>query len=332
LLALDGDDPRTLLRATYDRVARLADGGVPWVIASRAVAAGVRATLPRAARRRIVLEPTGKNTAAAAVLAAAVVEEETKDGVVVLVPADHHVAPLAAYRAALAAMLDRAAKAERILTLGLSPAFPATGYGYLEIGRRVDRSIAGPVHVVERFVEKPPLARAKRYLAGGRHLWNGGTFAFRPRVMFAAVARHAHDVDAATRPVRGGSWRRGLEKAYADVPSISIDYAVMEKAKGLVETVAARLDWDDLGSFDAVARHAARDADGNVLPEGAVAVDAKDCFARADDGTLVALLGVSGVTVVRTKDAVLVAAKGRGEDVRDVVERLRREGRRDLLA
>jgi mannose-1-phosphate guanylyltransferase/mannose-6-phosphate isomerase len=332
VLALDGDDPRPLLRATWDRVAPLCDRHGPWVIASQALGRTVRGLLPKSARRRLVLEPRGRNTAAAVAVAAHAVASEDPEATLVVVPADHHVAPLSAYRAALRAMLDRAAGTDAILTLGLRPDHPATGYGYLHVGPRRATSPAGPVHAVVRFVEKPDLARATRFARDGRHLWNGGTFAFRPWVFLAELERSAKDVARAMAPLfdAGPAWRRRLAQVYARVPSVSVDYAVMERAPN-VETVAARLSWDDLGSFDAVLRTARRDARGSVLPRGTVAIDSRDSLVRVEDGTTVALLGVEDLIVVRTKDATLVARRGRGEDMRRVVEELRRLGREDLL-
>jgi mannose-1-phosphate guanylyltransferase/mannose-6-phosphate isomerase len=333
VLALDGDDPRPLLRATWERVAPLCDRKGPWVIASKSLARDVRRLLPRARRARLVIEPRGRDTAAAVAVAAHAVASEDPGATLVVVPSDHHVAPVSAYRAALRAMLDRAARTDAIVTLGLRPDRPATGYGYLLLGARRATSPAGPVHAVARFVEKPDLARARRFARGGKHLWNGGTFAFRPWVFLAELERRSKEVARAMAPLfdAGQAWRRRLRAVYGRVPAVSVDRAVMETA-GNVETVAARLSWDDLGSFDAVLRHARADRHGNVVPRGAVAVEARDNLVRAEDGTTVALLGVEGLVVVRTRDALLVARRGRGEDVRRVVEALRAAGRRDLLA
>lgn len=331
LLALDGDDPRPLLRATYERTAPLCDASGPWIVASRALAKDLRRMFPRMPRERLLLEPAGRNTAAAVTWAALEVEKVDPEATCVVVPSDCHVAPDRAYRAALAAALARAAASERILTLGLRPTFPATGYGYVELGAPRAKTAAGPVHAVARFVEKPPLAAAKRYVRSGRYLWNLGTFAFRPRAYLAAARLAWPDGLAALAGLgRGRATPTKVAEAYATVPSISVDYAVMEKARDL-EVLSTSFAWDDLGSWDAVARHATPDASGNVLGKDDLALDATGCLVRTDDGTTVALLGVSDLVVVRTKDALLVARKGRGEDVRSIYEALAKRGRRDLL-
>ena len=324
-LALDGSDPRPLLVATYERVEPLCDPKGPWVVASKALGPAIRRLLPRLARARLILEPVPRNTAAAVGLAAHVIGRAAPDATLVVVPADAHVAPDAKYRAALAAMLDRAAASGRIVTLGLRPAFPATGYGYVERGPRLAVSHGRPVHAVRRFVEKPSLVVAKRYLRGGRHLWNLGTFAFLPAVYLRAMARH---FPSGARALEGA-----LARTYPTIPPISVDYAVMERvAPHELEIALGDFDWDDLGSWDAVARHADADPAGNSLPKGSLAVDSKRSHVRVDDGTMVALLGVDDLVVVRTKDALLVAKRGRGEDVRDVVARLKIAKRGDLLS
>lgn len=342
VLPLDGDDPRPLVRATYDRAVPLCDADGPWVVASKALGPTLARLLPARARRRFLLEPQPKNTAAALAWTAIEVGRVTASrgtaggtsgGAVAVVPSDHHVAPEGAWRLALRGMLDRAAATGRILTLGLRPTFPATGYGYLEVGEARAEAAAGDVHAVTRFVEKPPRPAANRYVKSGRFLWNLGTFAFRPDAFLATMDVAFPEGAAAFAPLRASS-RPSPAKvaaAYRAVPPISVDYAVMEKAKDL-EVLAASFDWDDLGSWDAVARHATPDAAGNVAPAGTVAVDATDCFVRAEDGTTVALLGVTDLVVVRTKDALLVARRGRGEDVRRIHDELLRRGSDGLVS
>jgi mannose-1-phosphate guanylyltransferase len=332
LLPLDGSDPRPLLAAVYDRVAPLCDDGGPWVVASRSLGPAVRRLLPARARKRLVLEPVPRNTAGAVALAAHAVRCEAGEAPTVVVPSAHHVAPAAAWRKALATMAARAAASGRIVTLGLAPTFPATGFGWLEAGRVLARTGSGDVREVRRYVEKPRLAVARRFARSGRHLWNLGTFAFLPGVFLDAFARRFPVGAKALTPVLSTrSWRGRLAKAYPRVPATSVDYAVMEREPGLEVLATESFVWDDLGSLDAVARHAGADARGNALREGDVAVDARRCLATSDDGTPVALLGVEDLLVVRTKDATLVARRGRGEDVRKVVEALRAAGREDLL-
>ena len=332
MLALDGDDPRPLLRATYERVKPLCDRKGPFVVAAKRLGAEIRRLLPEMPADRLLLEPVPRNTGPAVALAAHAVACEGGDAPFAVVPSDHHAAPDTTYRDVLAAMIDRAGETHRLQTLGLKPAFPATGYGYLEVGERRAKTSSGPIHAVRRYVEKPSLAVAKRYVKGRKHLWNLGTFAFRPSVFLAAFRRHMPDAAAALGPVLATTeFRVKLARAFAACPSQSVDYGVMEKAED-IEVLAADFEWDDLGSWDAVARHASTDASGNAIAATDIALDTTNCLVRSDDGTAVALIGVSDLLVIRTKDALLIARKGRGEDVRKVYDEWKAAGREDLLS
>ncbi len=332
VLALDGDDPRPLLALTLDRVAPLGDRA-PLVVAP-APLAGVLAGAMRPRRHRMLCEPQPRNTAPAVVLAALVAAREDPQRPLLVVPSDHHVAPLARYRSALSAMAARARTADVLVTLGLVPDRPATGYGWLALGPRVAGTRALPVHRVLRYVEKPPLGRARRMLEGGRHRWNGGTFAFRPEVLLeearrllpAMVRSLSHALDRRGEAAR----QRALARAYRALAPASVDTALMERARA-VETVAAPLAWDDLGSFDAMARQRRPDARGNRVRGAVTLVDAHGCVVEAESGH-VALLGVKDLVVVRTADTVLVLPRGAGERVREVVARLLAEGREGLLS
>ncbi len=331
-LALSGDDPRPLLELTLARVGPLSTQP-PWLVAPAALRDVLQRAAGRGKRSRFLVEPVPKNTAAAVALAAYEVAARDADGVVLIVPADHYVEPVKAYVSALRAMCARAARCDALLTLGLEPTRPATGYGWLALGEQVAGTSKLPVLKVARFVEKPALAKARRFLSGGRHLWNGGTFAFRAQVFLDQLARHLPEV---ADPLRKAYERHGtrrfdaaLRRAYQKLPSISVDHGVMERADK-VEVVRAAFQWDDLGSWDAVGRHRTPDAQGNAIRGGATLVDSSHCVVDAGDGH-VALLGVRDLIVVRTGDTVLVAKRGEGEAVRQVVERLRQAGREDLL-
>lgn len=332
LLALDGDDERPLLRATVDRLKPISKH-VPYIVAPSKLKRALTQLLPELPAECFLWEPQPRNTCAAVALAAHAVRAEGHDGPLIVVPADQHVAPLKAYRDTLRAMADRARLFEGIVTLGLKPTHPATGYGYLERGVKMASSKAGPIHSVRRYIEKPSKPRAGRMLKRGGYFWNGGTFAFRPSVFLDALDQHQSDLAwplarACTRFGEKG-FAAALGRAYAKIPSISVDYSVMEKARA-VEVLASGLEWDDLGSWDAVARHRTPDADGNRLKGDITAHDSRDCLVDVEKGH-VALLGVKDLVVVRRGDTILVAKRGQGERVRDVVARLEAEGRTDLL-
>ena len=331
-LALDGDDPRPLLALTLERVRPLvAADAAPWIVAPPDLRRVLASAAPGHPASAWLAEPAPRNTAAAVALCAFTAAAADPRTPVLVLPADQHVAPIGLYRRALKAMLARARRSDAILTLGLVPTRPATGYGYLRRGETLPAPKGLAMNVVERFVEKPDAPKARRLMRDGKHLWNGGTFAFRADVFLASLARHlpeVHDPLAALF-ARGVPTARRLATVWHQLPSISVDYGVMERTER-VEVVSAPLTWDDLGSWDAAARGRQADAAGNCLRGDVVAVDARDCVVDAEGGT-VALLGVEDLIVVRTGDAVLVARRGRGEDVREIVARLKAEGRSELL-
>jgi mannose-1-phosphate guanylyltransferase/mannose-6-phosphate isomerase len=250
---------------------------------------------------------------------------EARDGVVVVLPSDHRVADPEAFRRVLAAAIAAAASEDRVVALGVQPRRAETGFGYLELGEPVG-GVAGLRRVV-RFREKPDRATAETFVASGRHLWNAGIFVFRGATLLAALERCAPELARGLAALAAVPDRAAA--LYPALPSISIDYAVMEK---LDELVALPLDcgWDDLGSWQALYEILPAGEGGNRAHGEVVAVDAERNLLFADRG-LVAALGVSDLIVVRTGDAVLVARRDRAQDVRQLVERLEAAGRTDLL-
>ena len=286
-----------------------------------------------------IVEPLARNTAAAIALAAAVVELTDPRGVLVVLPADHLLGRDAEWDRALAAALS-AARAGRLVTIGLQPTRPETGYGYILSGAE----IAPGVREVERFVEKPDAATAERFVAEGAYLWNSGMLAARADVILRelelaghrggtsasacgeAIAAAARDVAAMKPADRVGDLGRA---AFEPLPRVPFDRAVLE-VSDVVAVVPTTTNWSDVGSLLAVASLGEPDERGNVLVGRAVDVDSSGIVSYAPD-RLIATLGLSDVIVVDTPDATLVADKSRTEDVRLVVEALARAGARELI-
>lgn len=323
LLALDGE--RSMLEATVERLAGVVPAGNVWVATTPGLAAAVAERLGGRAAERILVEPAQRNTGPAIAAALAALPAPARDGVVAVLPADHRVADVAAFRASLAAALDAAAATDRMVALGVRPRWAETGFGYLELGAPVDG--ADDLRAVARFREKPDRATAEAFVASGRHLWNAGIFVFRGSTLLAELARHAPALAAGLAAMAREPARR--DELYRALPALSIDIAVMEKTDRLA---ALPLDcgWDDLGSWQALYEVLAGDADGNRARGRLVALDARDNLVFAPEGT-VALLGVEGLVVVHTGDAVLVLPRERAQEVRRLVERLEASGRHDLL-
>jgi len=314
----------SMLSDTVDRLAGLARPRDMFVITASDLVGAVREAAPQIPHHHVVGEPVGRNTAPAIALAAWWLRDAGDDAVAVVLPSDHRIEPAERYRAELEAAAWIALERRAIVTFGIPPTRPETGYGYIEVGDPIRPD--SPVHAVAAFREKPDAATAARYVSDGRHLWNAGIFVFPPAVMLEEIHEHAPEI-AALLPAlteRLGDWtEQALERYYAAAPSISIDYAVMEKS-GRALVARAGFAWDDLGSWAALSEGAARDPRGNVARGRTVLIDSDGVVAFSDGG-MIAALGVKDLVIVRTGDATLVVSRDRVQDVRAVVERLKGE-------
>ncbi len=275
----------------------------------------------------VILENEARNTAPAVALAALWhVAQGREDALLLVMPSDHLIGNEGAFREAVVAA-SPAAVAGRLVTFGILPDEPATGYGYIEMADAA--ADGGRVRPVKRFVEKPDAETAARYLRDGL-LWNAGIFLFRASSYLEALEAHAPDVLAGARKAMAGVRQEGLyirpdAENFAATPSISLDYAVMERAAN-VSVVPVDMGWSDVGSWDALWRVTSPDREGNVLRGAGALLDCRDSLVRNDGGPFVAALGLKDMVVVATGDAVLIAPRERSEDIRDMVERIEAQG------
>jgi mannose-1-phosphate guanylyltransferase/mannose-6-phosphate isomerase len=326
---------RTMLQDTVARVRGLAGQGAPIIVCNEShrfmVAEQLREDGP--APQAIVLEPVGRNTAPAVAVAALVALDALRrtkgadrdaDAILLVLPADHVIRDVAAFQAAVAAGRG-AAEAGKLVTFGVVPDRPETGYGYI---RRADGD--GPDYPVRQFVEKPDAATASQYVASGQYYWNSGMFMFRARVYLAELKRHAPAMlsaceDAVAAAARDLDFTRLPAQEFGACPSDSIDYAVMEKTDAAV-VVPLDAGWSDVGSWSALQDALPRDSQGNVATGDVLVEDTSGCYLHSTS-RLIGTVGLRDHVVVETKDAVLVAPRDRVQDVKALVTQLKAQGR-----
>ncbi|WP_437967567.1 sugar phosphate nucleotidyltransferase [Sorangium sp. So ce260] len=342
LLPLVGGEP--LIAATARRVLPLCAGGESagweriWIATGQHLVAPTRAALPEVSERRLLVEPTPRNTAPCIGWAAATIARDDPEAVVVVLPSDHHIADVPRFLEVLQAAVA-SARGGAITTVGIRPTHPETGFGYIEAEEAAGAGSAAPRRVL-RFVEKPSRERAAEFVASGRFLWNAGMFIFRAGDMRAAIRAHlpalAEGLDEIDRAAALGAAaeEEAVLRVFPRLPAVSIDHGVMEHVDGLA-VVPGDFGWSDLGSWQSAWELAEKDERGNSAPAGSVLVDAQgnhlvDLRARgggAPDDRVIALVGVEGLVVVETDDALLIVPRDRAQDVKHVVDALKARGR-----
>ncbi|MFG6282422.1 mannose-1-phosphate guanylyltransferase/mannose-6-phosphate isomerase [Sphingomonas sp. S6] len=321
--------PKQLLPLTADETmlqltARRAHGeafAAPIVVANARHADAIDEQLAAADAKpqAVILEPVGRNTAPAIALAALAAGAE--DALLVM-PSDHVIADVEAFRAAVDAAMPMVADGW-LVTFGIAPDAPETGYGWIQVGDR----LAEGVHRVARFVEKPPRDRAEAMLAAGDHVWNGGIFLFRADMFLGALAAHAPTILTAAQTAMRDARREGVRvypdaDAFGASPSDSIDYAVMERADR-VAVVPVAMGWSDVGSWDALLAISPCDERGNHHRGEVLAIDTNNCLIRSD-GVRISAVGVSDLIVVACGNDVMIVPRGRSQDVKKLIEAMQR--------
>jgi len=321
---------RTLLQATVDRLQGLVPPERTLIITAARFVPEVRAQLPHIPARNVIGEPQARDTAAAIVLAAIVCRRRFGNPVMVVLPADHVIEPAEAFHAAVRSAAAAARGTRRLYTFGIRPAYPATGYGYLRAGERVEGPGALAHFRVAQFREKPSREVAEAYVRDGNYYWNSGMFVWTTEAFLAAVERylpeHARRLFPLEAHVDAPSWEAQLDSAFGRVPKISVDYGVMEKADE-VYMVAAPFRWSDVGGWTALADFLERDGAGNAARGVLHTLDAAGNVVFCEDGAeVVALIGVEDLIVVRSGNRTLVARKDRAEDIKRLVEAMPGKG------
>jgi mannose-1-phosphate guanylyltransferase len=333
LLSLLGG--RSFLQQAVDRVLPLAPAKNILIITNEVQAPEVRKQLPKLPKENVIAEPIGRDTCAAVTLGAALVGARSTTGVMAVLPADHLIPEEKKFQQVLADAFDLASRGQAIITIGIKPSEPATGYGYIRVGEALPppqgvRSYKTLFHRAEQFVEKPNFDKALEYLNSGQYRWNAGMFIWSFVTVTEGLQKHQPEMyEACQRWFKVASSPAKLEKVlakeYPEIKKISIDYALMEHAQNVVVADGA-FDWDDLGSWTALGRHLKADAEGNAVAAEFIHVDgARNIIFDArskEKRTPIAVVGLYDSILVQTDDATLLAHKKQAQKVKELVKKL----------
>jgi len=327
LLRLVGD--KTMLEMTVERISGVIDAEKILVVTMAEQANAVRELLPLIPRANIISEPVGRNTAPCIGLAAIVVRDRCPDATMAVMPADHVVGNRGRFEQVVRfAARQLEAHPEALITVGIKPRWPATGFGYIQKVGRCDEVDGFGLFNVGQFVEKPPLAQARRMVADGHFLWNAGVFFWRAEAILRAIAVHLPELgsalDGLAHSLGKEDFNKRLAETYTKINPISIDFGVMQKARSVL-VIEADIKWNDVGSWASLASIWPSDEAGCASNCELISIGSQRCIAFSDK-RLVAVVGVEDVVVVDSDDAILVCRRDKAEEVRNVVEELKRRG------
>ena len=307
-----------------------------YVITNAVQAEEVRKQLPQVPAENIIIEPFGRNTAPAIGLGAEVLRKRVGEAIMVVLPADHLVHDIAAFQATLTNAINLATESRGYVTVGIRPTRPETGYGYIQFDQHEkDRPYeAENAWSVVTFAEKPNIETAQRFLESGDFVWNSGMFVWRVSTILNGIAdnlpelteelqRLSEDIDTERFP-------EALQRAWGEMRPISIDYGVMEKAPDRY-VIPADFGWNDLGSWDEVARIYPTDEQSNAVTGNVILRDTRNCHVSAGNGRIAAVIGVEDLLIIDSDDALLVCHKGMSQDVKEIVDVLRKKGQKQYL-
>ncbi|MDD5483743.1 MAG: sugar phosphate nucleotidyltransferase [Kiritimatiellae bacterium] len=325
---------KPLICAAVERIEKLIPKKRIFIITRKDLAALARRVLPDFPAENVIAEPYGRDTAAAVALAAGLVKSRSPGAAFCVLTSDHLIKDEPVFLQTLNAAFRLALASDCLVTIGIKPSFPSTGFGYIEAGQELKLPGKTVFAEAKRFVEKPDLPTAGKYMKSGRFYWNSGMFVWALPVLEAALAEHCprllglvNKIGAAPGPM---ALKAVLKKEYAALEKISVDYALMEKAANIVMAKSA-FRWDDVGSWAALEAHCKKDSGNNVVVGNGETFDAAGNIAVAEDG-LIALVGVRDLVVVRSGAATLVCAKSKAQDVKQLVARMKKSGKyKDLV-
>jgi mannose-1-phosphate guanylyltransferase len=330
-LSFAGD--RTLLQETVDRIAAQVPPERTWVLTGEAYVQASAEQLPELPASHIIGEPCRRDTAPCVGLGAALIAKGDPDATIIVMPADHVIEPQQEFRRAVHAAEQFAAdNPGSLLTFGIPPSFPSTGYGYIRLGASAGRRQEVSASAVTEFKEKPDAETAERYVASGEYLWNSGIFVWKPAAILGELKLRRPDIHASIAKIAQSfgtpNWLEAFRSEYAAIKGTSIDFAVMQDAAaaGTVLVLRAPYTWDDVGSWLALERRNPQDAHGNTVQGLHCGVDTEQCVIVSDDNHLIGTLGVKDLIIIRDGNATLVTTRKHESEVKKLVDKIKAEG------
>lgn len=328
-LKLDNESP-SLIKMTHNRLHRTFSLDNIFYVANAEYAPLIKKELSDIKDENIIVEPLPKNTAPAIGLSAAVIDKRDENAVIAVLPSDHYIKNEELFDRVLKAAYQIALEGN-IVTIGITPDRPETGFGYIKKGAQVANIDGIDVNGVEAFIEKPNRQKAMEYISTGRYLWNAGIFVFKAKKILEEMGRLMPQTLDAILKIRDIINTRPEEakEIFSKIESISIDYGIMEKVSG-IRVIPADLKWSDVGSWGAIRDILNKDSYGNVNIGNNILIDCQDCVVRSE-GKTIAVIGMNSVAVIATDDAILVTPLEKCQDVKKVVDELDKIGRKDLI-
>lgn len=326
-------DGKTMIQLTVERLLPVTAIEDVFVVTNRAYREIVKQQLPQLPEKNILCEPQAKNTAPCIAFAAAVIAAKYGDAVMCIMPSDHIIQnkPLFADTLSLAAQM--AEQGDNLVTMGITPSYPETGYGYIKFIRNTDAGLKS-VYQVERFVEKPDIDTARSYLAEGTYLWNSGMFVWKTSTFLDKLEKHLPEIASGVRKllpaIDSPSYEKSVEAFFDACPGVSVDYGIMEKASGIY-TIPGSFGWDDVGSWLSLERINQTDERGNFIRGNVIETGTENSIFVSDGSRLIAAIGVQNLIVVETDDVTLVCDKDNTQDVKKIVNKLRERGKGEYL-
>ncbi len=319
---------KTMLQLTVERIKDLVGISDTYVVAGAEFKEIILAQVPQLPEENIIIEPFGRDTAAAIGLAALILGQKNPREVMIVLPADHYIGNVPHFQEVLRSAAATAGRGDKIVTLGITPHSPETGYGYIHCGELADNFAGIPAYRAVRFMEKPDRARALEFLSSGAYLWNSGMFVWRIDIIRGMIEKHLPSLAEGLKEIEDtlgtNLHPKTVEKVYSGLTKVSIDYGIMERADS-VFVIPCDFGWDDIGSWTALERYIEKDEDGNFLQGEGVLLDTVNTYVTSKDKT-VALLGVKDLIIINDYDSLLICHKNRAQEIKKVVQALNDQG------